>query len=166
MELKIVEMPISELVPYEGNAKLHPHFQIDMIADSIADFGDCDPIGAWHDQDGNAVIVEGHGRYMALKKLGIETAPVIFLDHLDDEGRRAYGLAHNQLTMNSGFDSEVLQSEIDDLLPEIDMERYGFDTSEPLDLSQFDTDILNKSDKASKEQREIVCECCGVTILV
>ena len=95
-------VPTAELVPYAGNAKVHTDEQISEICESIKEFGFSDPVGAWHDADGHAVIVEGHGRVLAARELGMDTVPVVWLDHLDDEGRRAYGLVHNQLTMDTG----------------------------------------------------------------
>lgn len=127
-ELKVVTVRTDDLVPYANNAKLHPHDQVDQIAASIEKFGNCDPIAVWHNDQGEMEIVEGHGRLMALKKLGIGQAPVIYLDHLTDEQRRAYMLVHNQLTMNSGFDLEMLDVELGDI-SSIDMGEFGF--SEP-----------------------------------
>ncbi|MGN0076231.1 MAG: ParB/Srx family N-terminal domain-containing protein [Parafannyhessea sp.] len=82
-------VPTAELVPYAGNAKQHPDGQVDEICESIKEFGFSDPVGAWHDQDGSPIIVEGHGRVLAAQRLGLATVPVVWLDHLDDEGRRA-----------------------------------------------------------------------------
>ena len=134
--LEVTMVPIEELVMYEGNAKLHDADQIEQIAESIDEFEFSDPIGAWHDGDGNAVIVEGHGRYLAAAKLGIEELPVIFLDHLTDEERRSYGLVHNQLTMSSGFDVDALGAELDSITT-IDMEKYGFIDAEDMDLEEL-----------------------------
>lgn len=125
-ELTITELPVSELVEYANNAKLHPHEQVDQIASSIQEFGNNDPIAVWHNDDGEPEIVEGHGRVMALRKLGIQTAPVIYLDHLTDEQRRAYSLVHNKLTMNSDFDFEILAGEIEEITS-IDMEAFDFE---------------------------------------
>lgn len=124
-ELKVSRMRVDELVPYAGNAKEHGRRQVEQIADSIDQLGFNDPVGIWHDGDGNPVIVEGHGRVMAAKLLGIEEVPVITLDHLDDEGRRAYGLIHNQLTMNSGFDLDALNEELCNITT-IDMSQFDF----------------------------------------
>lgn len=131
-ELEIIELPVSELVEYANNAKLHPHEQVDQIANSISEFGNNDPIAVWHNEDGEPEIVEGHGRLMALRKLGIETAPVIYLDHLTDEQRRAYALVHNKLTMNSDFDFEILADELA-ALDTFDMVDFGFDASISID---------------------------------
>ena len=122
-------VPTDELVPYAGNAKEHPDWQVDQIAASIDQFGFSDPVGVWHDADGNAVIVEGHGRVLAAKRLGIERLPVVTLDHLDDEGRRAYTLAHNRLTTNTGYDQELLDAELA-AITDIDMADFGFDAKE------------------------------------
>lgn len=112
MSLEIVEMPVADLVPYAMNAKLHPDQQVAQIAASIEEFGMNDPVAVWHDKDGVPIIVEGHGRVLALQKLKRKTCPVIFLDNLSDTQRRAYTLVHNQLTLNSGFDIDMLNSEL------------------------------------------------------
>lgn len=115
-------LPMDELKPYKGNAKLHPKAQVEQIAESIKEFGFDDPIGIWGAEN---TIVEGHGRYLALKKLGITHVPCIRLDHLTDEERRAYTLAHNQTTMTSGFDTAILDLELSEI--SIDMSRFGFE---------------------------------------
>ena len=125
-ELRVYEVPTGELVPYAGNAKEHPDWQVGQIVASIERFGFSDPVGVWHDPEGRPVIVEGHGRVMAAKELGMESVPCVALDHLDDEGRRAYALAHNQLTMNSGWDDLALSDELADLA-DMDMGDFGFD---------------------------------------
>lgn len=76
-ELKIYELPVADLVPYARNAKEHSASQVDTIAASIEEFGNCDPIAVWHNANGEPEIVEGHGRLLALKKLGHDVAPVI-----------------------------------------------------------------------------------------
>ena len=125
-KLEVVEVSTKDLLEYEHNSKLHPDEQIDQIAASIREFGNCDPIAVWHNADGRMEIVEGHGRLLALKRLGIGRAPVIFLDHLTDEQRKAYGIIHNQLTMNTGFDLVQLQHELDEI-SSIDMSQYDLD---------------------------------------
>lgn len=137
-ELQITTVSVADLMPYAGNAKEHPSWQVDQIAASIEQFGNCDPIGVWHNDAGDLEVVEDHGRLMALNKLGIKTAPVIFLDHLTDEQRRAYALVHNQLTMNSDFDTELLEMELD-AIADIDMSEFGFDIDID-DGSSFDSD--------------------------
>ena len=128
-KLKIEYVPIDSIKPYKNNAKLHPDEQVEQICNSIRETGFNDPIGVWHDE-----IVEGHGRLLAAEKLGMKEVPIIRLDDLTDEQRRAYMLAHNKLTMNSGFDVELLDMELAEI-ETIDMTLLGFD-----DTSQEDTE--------------------------
>lgn len=121
MKLQVEYVPISTIKPYERNAKLHPQEQIEQIKNSMKEFGNIDPIGVWHDE-----IVEGCGRYEALKQMGVKEIPIIRLDDLTDEQRRAYSLTHNKLTMNSGFDIELLDMELAEI-ETIDMGLLGFD---------------------------------------
>lgn len=123
MKLEIEYIPISEIKLYPNNAKIHTAEQIEQIKKSIQEFGFNDPIGIWHGE-----CVEGHGRIIAATELGIETVPVIRLDELSDEQRRAYMLVHNQLTMNSGFDADLLDIELENI--NMDMEPYGFELTQ------------------------------------
>ena len=92
-DLHIEYLPVDALTPYENNARAHADADINAICESIAQFGFSDPIGIWSE---NNLIVEGHGRLAAAKRLGFDTVPCIRLDHLSDEERRAYGIAHNK----------------------------------------------------------------------
>ena len=121
MTLSIEYVDISTIKEYKRNSKKHPADQIEQIAASIEEFGMNDPIAVCDN-----VIVEGHGRYLACKKLGMQTVPVIRLDHLTEEQRRAYNIVHNKLCMNSDFDLKILSSELDDIF-NIDMSEFGFD---------------------------------------
>lgn len=132
-ELTVEEMHTDELTPYARNAKIHTSEQVDQIAKSIEEFGFNDPIGVWDNPDGGLEIVEGHGRVLAAKKIGLEYVPVIRLDHLSDEQRRAYTHIHNQLTLNSDFDYNTLLDDINDL-PEFDFGEYGFGVLDDGDL--------------------------------
>lgn len=145
MQLKIVYVPVASLVPYAGNAKEHPAEQVAQIKASIEEFGFNDPIAVWKNDE----IIEGHGRLLAAQKLGFEKVPVIYLDELTDEQRRAYVLAHNKLTMNSGFNEEILQAELG-AIEEIDMEQFGFDISEYMDDEEVEVQE-DEFDEATQE---------------
>lgn len=121
--MEIIKIPLEQLTPDPHNAKDHPQWQIEQIKNSIEQFGNLDPIGVWGDDN---LIVEGHGRYEALKDLGYHEAECIRLDWLTEEERTAYALAHNKLTMNSGFIPEALDMNLD-AIGEIDMSLFGFD---------------------------------------
>ena len=121
-QLHIEYVPTASLRPYENNAKIHTAEQVEQICESIRQFGMNDPIAIWKDGE----IIEGHGRLLACRKLGMETVPVIRLDSLTDEERRAYMNVHNQLTMNTGFDLDLLSAELGKI-ENIDMSLFGFD---------------------------------------
>lgn len=71
MKLQVEYIPIVDLRPYKNNAKQHPDKQVDQIIKSIRDYGMNDPIAVWKDNE----IIEGHGRYLALKKNGVYGSP-------------------------------------------------------------------------------------------
>lgn len=146
-------VPTNKLVPYKGNAKVHDSVQIGQIAESIEEFNFADPIAAWHDKNGDSVIIEGHGRLMAAKKLGIKQLPVIYLDYLSDEQRRAYTLVHNKLTMNSDFDFEILQDELDSIF-DINMADFGFDVA----IDDFTEPQEIKDEEVPEPPKEPICK--------
>ena len=130
LEVKYVD--IETIKPYKNNAKQHPKEQIEQIKKSIQEFGMIDPIGVWNNE-----IVEGHGRLIACQELGIKEVPIIRLNQLTDEQRRAYALIHNQLTLNSENDPEIEAEELEKIL-DIDMSDYGFD----INLSEEEQEIV------------------------
>ena len=136
MELKVTMEPIGRLQTYVNNAKIHTGEQIEQIKASIREFGFNDPIGVWTNAEGKSEIVEGHGRYIAATELGMETVPVIHLDSLTDEQRRAYTHVHNQLTLSTGWDFSTLELELNSL--DFDFGEFGFD--ELVEDSDFDDD--------------------------
>ena len=159
-KLKIEYMPIDDIKTYENNAKLHPAEQIEQIKKSIQEFGFNDPIAI----DENNVIIEGHGRYIACRELGINEVPIIRLNELDEEHKRAYMLVHNKLTMNTGFDMEKLEKEIEGI-KSIDMSYFDFDIyPEEIELPEVETEdheeiyrmTLNFSEEQFKEVQEAI----------
>lgn len=123
MELKIEYINKEELKPYEKNAKKHPAEQVEHIANSIREFGFRQPLVI----DKDNVIVIGHGRLLAAKKLGLDTVPCVRADDLTDEQIKALRLADNK-TNESEWDFDLLGGELDDIF-DIDMEQFGFDVS-------------------------------------
>lgn len=121
--LKIEYLDIKDLKPYDRNARKHQDVDVAAIMNSIKEFGFSDPIGVW---GADNEIVEGHGRLEAAKKLKMDKVPVIHLDHLTDEQRRAYALAHNKTAELSSWLDDVLSDELDNIF-DIDMTEFGFD---------------------------------------
>lgn len=137
-ELRVTMTPTDELTPYAGNAKEHPEEQLEQLCKSISDYGFNDPVGVWHAPDGTTVIVEGHGRVLAAQRLGLAELPTISLDHLSDEQRRQYVHVHNQTTLTSGFDLDLLQADLAEL-GDFDWQAYGFELDEVLEaLPEFE----------------------------
>ena len=128
MQLKIEYLSKEELKPYVNNAKVHTAEQVEQIKKSIREFGFNDPIAIWHDNE----IIEGHGRLLAIMEMPeIAEVPVIRLDGLTDEQRKAYTLVHNKLTMNTGFDMDMLNLELEEII-DIDMSEFGFELEEEI----------------------------------
>ena len=108
---RIEHWPLSRLLPYANNARTHSDEQIAQIAASIVEFGFTNPILVGSD----GVIVAGHGRLAAARKLGLDYVPVVVLDHLSPTQRRALVIADNRLAENAGWDENVLRAELEAL---------------------------------------------------
>jgi len=122
---------VDRLKPYESNARTHSDEQVEQIAASITEFGFTNPILV----DSADGIIAGHGRLMAAKHLGLAQVPVIVLDHLTDEQRRAYILADNKLALNAGWDDKLLAQELAALRDEgFDIGLIGFSNEELADI--------------------------------
>ena len=150
-ELKIEYLTLDKLKPYEKNASKHQEADLSTIKASITEFGMSDPIGVWGKDN---VIVEGHGRYLACKDLGIEQVPVIHLDHLTDEQRRAYALAHNKTAEMSEWDIDLLGEELDGIF-DIDMSDFGFDLSEEEEETEIIEDEVPQEVEPVAKQGDI-----------
>lgn len=140
-ELKIEYLPVTALKPYERNAKKHPQEQVEQIKRSITDYGMNDPIGIWGPKN---TIVEGHGRWMACKELGMDTVPVIRLDYLSNEQRRAYALTHNKITMETGMSFTTLHDLINQL--NMTLDEYGIFVQDNIN------GVFDLEDEKPKEQ--------------
>lgn len=170
-ELKIVYLSPDALTPYERNARRHGEEDVRVIENSIRENGFCDPIGIWGE---NNLIVEGHGRLLAAKNLGLESVPCIRLDHLTEAQRREYALTHNKSAELSGWDFGALEEELNGLEAEFDMADFGFDIPQEigggLSTGTAEEDNYTANGTAVKEYGEedfaddkFDCECprCG-----
>jgi DNA modification methylase len=123
--------PLDRLIPYARNARTHSDQQIAQIAASIVEFGFNAPILV----DSSAGIIAGHGRLLAARKLKLEQVPVVILDHLTENQKRAYILADNKLTELAGWDEEMLRLELQALEQDgFNLEVVGFSDEELAEL--------------------------------
>jgi ParB family transcriptional regulator, chromosome partitioning protein len=162
--LKIEFLGPDSLIPSASNPKLHPPEQVAQIAASIREFGFNDPIGV----DADLTVIEGHGRLLAAQKLGLKTVPVIRLGHLSTAQKKAYLLAHNKLTLNTGWDLDLLRLEFE-ALQELDfntLELTGFQQAEinilfePPTLPDTEKELdSNLGDNSTREA--VTCPACG-----
>lgn len=155
--MQIIEIDIDGIKQYKNNAKIHTKKQIEQIVKSIERYGNNDPIAI----DENNTIIEGHGRYLALKKLGYTEVPVIRLEHLTEEQKREYILVHNKLTMNTDFDLETLKSELDFI--NFDMTEFDFDIFENIpdefaEENPYTSKITTPTYEPTKEQAPEITE--------
>lgn len=123
--MAIEQIAVTDLTPCPNNSKIHTKAQIEHIANSITEFGFNDPLAV---AGANNVVLEGNGRVEAAKLLGLATLPCVRLDFLTEDEQRAYIIAHNALSLETGFDDSVLLSEIEKLKT-FNFEDYGVQTS-------------------------------------
>jgi len=127
MKLNIEHIPVDRLVPYARNARTHSDEQVAQIAGSIAEFGFVNPILVGADD----VIIAGHGRLLAARKVGLTDVPVIRLGHLSETQRRALVIADNRIAENASWDEDMLRLELEELRAEdFDLDITGFDLDE------------------------------------
>jgi len=136
--------PLDRLIPHARNARTHSEDQVAQIAGSIAEFGFVNPVLVGDD----GVIVAGHGRVLAARKLGLTDAPVIVLGHLTPTQRRALMIADNRIAENAGWDEEVLAAEMAALKDDdVDLALLGFDDT---DLDRLLAGTLDEADDADE----------------
>ena len=142
MELTIEYLPIKSLKPYERNTRKHTDYDVGEIAKSIAECGFNDPIGVYGE---SLTIVEGHGRLLAAKKLGMKEVPCIRLDHMTDDQRRKYAILHNKTAELSAFDFDNLAIELEDL------DFSNFDFTFGIEDEEEETEIVEDDDLDEQE---------------
>ena len=168
---KIEQVAVDVLIPYINNARTHSDDQITQIASSIKEFGFNNPILI--DKDNG--IIAGHGRLLGAKKLEMEKVPCIRLDHLTEAQRKAYILADNRIALNSGWDTDILRLELEEIKEMFDLKELGFQREE-LDVlfSDFAADDLGELDEINEgvnfiikcdniAQKEIIKGRLGIT---
>lgn len=153
---KIIKRKIADLIPFAKNSRTHSDEQVAQIAASIKEWGWTTPILV----DADGMIIAGHGRVLAARKLGIEEAPTIVADGWTEAQKRAYVIADNKLALNSGWDDELLAlelGELDDL--GFDVTLTGFDAEELAKLFDNNDEESELKEESYSEVFNIIIEC-------
>ena len=157
--MKIQLLPIDELKAYDNNPRRIPDEAVKAVANSIREFGFKVPVII----DKDNVIVAGHVRLLASRELGLEEIPCIVADDLTPEQIKAFRLADNKTSELSGWDFEMLDSELAGL--ELDMSQFGFEID---DEDVTAEDFLNRQslseDDVLTKKHVITCPNCGAQI--
>lgn len=141
-ELEIKNFRIDEVKPYENNPRFNKD-AVDKVANSIKKFGFKNPILV----DKNMVIIAGHTRLEAAKKLKLEEVPVIIADDLDEKHAKALRLADNKVAEFSTWDFVKLDAELAELGDAFDFSDFG-----------FGEDFVEQDEDEPKEPREVSIE--------
>lgn len=140
--MKIVNVKVEDLKPYPNNARTHPQKQIDLLAENIKRFGFTTPLLINKEN----YIIAGHGRLLAMQKLGEKTVPCVLIEGLTDEEQRALRLADNQIMLMGDNDLELVKVELKGLSEDL-ITLTGFDKNlviEPEEPTNLDADDSNK----------------------
>lgn len=149
--MEVLNLKIDDIKPYENNPRNNLD-AVDATANSIKEFGWQQPIVV----DKDMVIIAGHTRLLAAKKLGLDTVPVVVASNLSDEQARAYRLADNKTGELAEWNLAQLDEELESIL-NIDMEDYGFDLD---DVGTDDIDVTDKDlSETFSEKFELKITC-------
>lgn len=135
--MEFINKKLSEIKPYKNNPR-NNNEAVKPVAESIKEFGFKVPIVV----DQNGEIVNGHTRYKAAKKLGLETVPVIVADDLSDEQIKAFRLVDNKVGEIATWDLDLLNEELNDIL-DLDMSVFGFDVDLAAAFEEIDKELDN-----------------------
>lgn len=148
--MEVHEIKLSHLVEYDNNPRNNDG-AVDAVAASIREFGFKVPVIV----DGDNVIVAGHTRVKAARKLGMSAVPCIIADDLTPEQIKAFRLADNKVGELAGWDWSKLEDELAEL--EMDMSLFGFHTEEEVDIDSF----FEEHEPKEKEPKTVTCPHCG-----
>lgn len=154
--MKIVYRPLDDLVPYIRNPR-NTEKAVNKVAASIQAFGFLVPIVI--DQDN--VIVAGHTRLLAARKLGLEEVPTVTVEELSEDQIRAYRLVDNRVAEMAVWDEQLLGETLDFIGDEMDMGQFGFEDIAPERNERIDTNMEFDEDDFGDEAFEYECPECG-----
>lgn len=151
--MNIVDLNVNELIPYEHNPRNNEK-AIEKVAASIKEFGFKVPIVI----DKNKVIVAGHTRYIASKRLGLATVPCLVADDLTDEQVKAFRLADNKVSEFAEWDFELLNKELNELA-DINMADFGFVNMEAIEWDNVEE--ISEENYEKPKQDMLQCPKCN-----
>lgn len=156
--MEIVYKGVGDLIPYEKNPRNNEQ-AVDKVANSIREFGFKVPIVV----DKYNVVVSGHTRLKAAKKLGLAEVPCVYADDLTDQQIKAYRIADNKVSELASWDNITLAQELEEIT-DLDMSDFGVmpDIGEDIDVDKFFTPDISGED--SKKKKIITCPHCGEEI--
>ena len=146
--MNIKNIAVKDLIPYEKNTKKHDDVQINNVAESIKQYGFVQPIVI----DKNNVVVIGHCRLLAAKKLKMSDVPCVCVDDLTEEQVKALRIVDNK-SNESPWDFDFLADE----LAEINLDAFNFDFG--VNFDDDDTEIKEREEIALNESTPVVVEC-------
>ena len=154
--------PIERLIPFARNARTHSDTQVSQIASSIREWGWTNPVLVAED----GTIIAGHGRVLAARKLRIADVPVMTATGWTDAQKRAYAIADNKLTLNGGWDDELLGLELGELeVLGFDLDLIGFTEGEREILAAQFTEGLTDPDAVPDLPSEPIARTGDVWVL-
>ena len=154
--MEIVYKDINELKQYENNSRTHDESQIKQICESIKEYGWTNPVLI----DEKGMIIAGHGRVEAGKKLDIKEVPCIVLSGLTEAQKKAYVIADNKMALNAGWNEELLKTELENLKElDFDLELTGFEEKELNSILEEEKEREDLSDNYFEKYEVIIIKC-------
>src|SRR3954468_20983284 len=154
--------PTERLIPFARNARTHSDAQVGQIASSIREWGWTNPVLVAED----GTIIAGHGRVLAARMLGITEVPVMVAAGWTEAQRRAYTIADNKLTLNGGWDDELLGIELGEMeVLGFDLDLIGFSDAERAALDSLGNAGLTDPDEIPELPEEAVSVIGDVWLL-
>ena len=155
--MEIIEKRLTELTPYKNNPRKNDQ-AVDAVAASIKAFGFKVPIVI----DSDGVIVCGHTRVKAAKKLKLESVPCVVADDLTEDEIKAFRLADNKVNEFSAWDFSLLDEEIANI--DMDLSEFGFSNDSPVDIDSFFERQENAADE--NKVKTMICPHCGKEFVI
>lgn len=154
-KLEIKYINVNDIIPYENNPR-HNEDAIPLVMNSIKEFGFKNPIIL----DKENVIVAGHTRLEAAKRLNLEEVPCVYADDLTDEQIKAFRLADNKVGELASWNYDLLDLELDDI-KELEMSDFGFLKQEDINIDDF---FEESNDQKEEKKNTIICPYCNKEI--